>query len=814
MSTPFREIPSRGGLGNEAGNSRLPIGGPIEPRLSTSVHVRRPAQDLGGVSFPTLTGIVRRGLTGIATPITDGQAAITAARRVAALPGANQHGHDERGRSSLAQVRTANSGVADSDGRDLPSATHALVNEAHTMLGPYTELPRTHGLTEDDRYSTDPERSRLYLLHAVATRIQDLADRAQQFRSQLPENIRAVLRTGRLASGTIVETYFGMITSDIPSHQEQLGDAISEVSDIMTTKGFQDPQFVLTPREHEQIHSSGFAGIYAETDPDVPVPVLRAQLIRDGLIEPDRGATLTLEEADRARRLLGKTRLDLNTGRVTDERDEAAARDSYHFLSAEEENIVRDREQHVLAEIDAIAASSVSELPQAALFVSALDQYSRGELSLEALQETRQSMINLIGQRSNIDWNTYIQEMRTIAFQSGAWDRILSPQEILLRDNVTPDDLDPRYREHPYTPLAIQDGEPIEAIARLRESEGYMDVSTGILQYRPLWRFGLASLNPEGSTEHSPAILDQRSNEPIGEDVREYFGPRIDVPFARRGEWYFKEHWERELPGLDTSLERYLENQRGESGLFGTALDLQTPYSALVATLGREVLHAREPEPKSVICMDGGVESPTDMAVRVAGPVTLFQRTLAILTQRIANGELTVSQVCNHKGCGALGLDLEARDMAHADKVSIGEKQTKRFANNLPGNVPYGGALELTRRPEDLHSEQIIIVDGRANGLDPSRFLPPSVPAFGITDLDRDATREYTGVAIAIAFGGHGLGEQLTKDNPLHLVGIAENEAARADLERRLETIRTASGEEFKDRIKVTVITDAGGPTN
>lgn len=246
--------------------------------------------------------------------------------------------------------------------------------------------------------------------------------------------------------------------------------------------------------------------------------------------------------------------------------------------------------------------------------------------------------------------------------------------------------------------------------------------------------------------------------------------------------------------------------------LLGRTHYLQEKYSTQIAALGIREVHQRpSAEPRSVLCMDGGLISPTLSAVRIAGPVGLVAESESHLPELVRNGEIIIGGVYNHAECGAAGLQGDALKTSKGPDA-VGELLAKRLARKLSNasqtqtEVPYVGMLPLARRPSGKHIEQVVTVDGRRNGMDPSR-IKGFPPAFVISEgvMGEDAAREYARIAINIAFGAHGIPELLSHDNPLHLVGIAENHADVERLQNLLDILRREREAEA-DRIVTSVL--------
>lgn len=244
---------------------------------------------------------------------------------------------------------------------------------------------------------------------------------------------------------------------------------------------------------------------------------------------------------DRARRLLGITRLDLTTGRVTDEIDQEAAKDSYYFLSPERRVEVIKRENEILAEIEKITQAALATHEGNRGILPSLAAYAAGELTTPDLQAQYESVLERNTERYSLLLTSQTKELKRLAVETGKWDYILTPQEIMLRVGAT---VDPNYLSRPYIPLAIQDGRNIEEIALLRQGERSIIINTTLLEYEIPFGFRLEELDPQGNTIKSPTFLSRDDGETVIEDARfcENFGPQIKFPFARPMDWFYREN--------------------------------------------------------------------------------------------------------------------------------------------------------------------------------------------------------------------------------------------------------------------------------
>ena len=403
-----------------------------------------------------------------------------------------------------------------------------------------TEAPNWQvepGVTEDDEYSDDPQRRKAFWLSSANTEVERFLEGIHDPLATLRDRCAEALQSGGH------EHWFLYAVEDIPpSNREQAAAVFDELRNIINEKGFRFGPALLTPREHDQIGSSGYSGIYWDTDPDIPVPLLRDRLIATGKITPEDeyGSELyTYDEVDRARRLMGDTTLDPQTHRVTDEIDEEAASDSYHFLSPDRREEVKAREAELLKEIDRLAKLALAEHATSREIVAYLAAYAEGQVTTPQIREQMEAVMSRASRNHTPYLDRTMSELRQLALETGKWDRILTPQEILLRSGG---EVDPKYLSRPYTPLAVQDGASMEEIVALRQGESPIVVNATVLEYEMPFGFRLENLDDEGDTVKSPTFIDKNDEETIieTEEFRSYYVDRIKVPFAREDDWYYR----------------------------------------------------------------------------------------------------------------------------------------------------------------------------------------------------------------------------------------------------------------------------------
>ncbi len=403
-----------------------------------------------------------------------------------------------------------------------------------------TEAPRGDvivKINEARKYSPNPELRKQYWLDTARNSIGKVLGDLRRRATTVPQECGELLQRG----GNYEAHEYPLTIAMLPDYQERAAALLAEVGDIVHEKGFVHSPALDTPREHEQMGSSGYGGIFFETDPDIPVPLLHDRLVAEGKLERIYNYSFTVDQLDRARRLEGMTTLDLATGRVTDEKDEAAAHDSYHFLAPGRRAEVIAREQAIVQELAELASLGVVRYEPATGIVDVIAEYMDGRVTSPQMQELYEGLVMSKGDL--IDLAPVIKEAKQLAFGTGKWDHILTPQEILLRIK-TKTKVPKQYLAHPYTPLAIQDGVSAEEVARLRQGEQSMVVTSNMSGYEMPWGFRLEELDEQGNTIQSPTILDRNKLAPIEDDHFKTSFASIVVPFARPADWYYKRGYE------------------------------------------------------------------------------------------------------------------------------------------------------------------------------------------------------------------------------------------------------------------------------
>ncbi|RJQ24686.1 hypothetical protein C4577_07215 [Candidatus Parcubacteria bacterium] len=394
-------------------------------------------------------------------------------------------------------------------------------------------------IIEDDMYSDNLGRRKLYWVQNAASEVDRVLDSISRELTAFPQISRETLQTGE--SGNSITLFMTIPQAVLAQYREQAVSFIGEMRSLAHEKGFRFEPALLTSKEHKNISSSGYGGIFWDTDPDVPIPILRDRLVAEGKLDQDRSETYTLEEVDRARRLAGMTKLDLATGRVTDEIDQKAADNSYYFLSPERQVEVVRREDEILTEIERITKTALAAHKTARDILPSLVAYADGEITTPALKAQYEILVERTTETYGLSLTRQIRELKRLAVETGKWDYILTPQEIMLRSGGS---VDPRYLAQPYTPLAIQDGTDVEKVTDLRQGEQSITVNTSLLEYEMPFGFRLEELDAQGNTVKSPTFLSRDDGETVIEDERfcEYYGQQIKFPFARPTDWFCREN--------------------------------------------------------------------------------------------------------------------------------------------------------------------------------------------------------------------------------------------------------------------------------
>lgn len=393
------------------------------------------------------------------------------------------------------------------------------------------QLPQTE-VDEDGEYNPDPNKRRLYWLQKAYGAINQVIDLALRELGQFPEKFRAAYSSEFDVNTLSSPEYFPSFQKDMVKYW------IEAAHKIGRKKGFRWGGNLLTAHEHHEIGSTIYVGF--DQYPDIPVGVAHHRVMAaEGVTL--KGESYTIEEADKGRRLGGRTRLDLATGRVTDELDPEAAKNSYIFLPPDQVSQVKLREQILQETVEAAIPGAMAEHRRTFQLLTDLERYMFGEMTTPEFNARYAVAFTRYPERNQLDLGSSIEEGRRIAFETGCWDFILTPQEIMLRTRA---EVDERYKAFPYTPLAIQDGASRQEIAHLRRGEKFMYVTTGILEFEMPMAFRLEGFigGRNARTIKSPTFVDRHNpdNSVESDRFREYFADKINFPFPRPKDWFYR----------------------------------------------------------------------------------------------------------------------------------------------------------------------------------------------------------------------------------------------------------------------------------
>ncbi|MBI2600556.1 hypothetical protein HYW42_01270 [Candidatus Daviesbacteria bacterium] len=381
----------------------------------------------------------------------------------------------------------------------------------------------TMKIGEDDQYNADYNRRRLFWLDYASQAMVPVLDHTTATLRKFPQTYRGIYLKGRDFGELVALNYFP------PSQRQLVRQYIEEAVTVAYSKGFRHNGNLLSAREHKAIGSTVYEGFW-RLDPDIPVGLLNDRLI----LEKD---SYTFEEADKGRRLSGHTKLDPATGRVTTELDPEATSNSYHFLPQGQVVQIQAREAALQEAIEQIVPIAILEQQSSLSLLEDLEKCMFGEMTTPQFNIGLAVASARLTEDRGFNVREAVREARRIAFDTGCWDFMLTPQEILLRGV----DVNERYNLTPYTPLAIQDGAAPQDVAHLRRGENFMEVTTAVLGYERPLAFKLEELTYDLQTVKSPTFV-YADNAASMETERfiKYTAGNIDFPFARPGEWYYK----------------------------------------------------------------------------------------------------------------------------------------------------------------------------------------------------------------------------------------------------------------------------------
>jgi hypothetical protein len=378
-------------------------------------------------------------------------------------------------------------------------------------------------MDDDPRFSPDPEVRKQLFLDIVQVEVNRFTPRTTAQLNRLKTATADAISSRREFVGGLA------LIQSLPEGdlRETAQTLDREIEDLRHELGFRND--TMTGQEHIDCGSSGF-GKWNDVDPNVPIALLEGQLRARGEGISEDYPTQTIEESDHARRLKGRTRLDLETGHVTDEIDEVALANPYHFADAETKARIVLRMDEISEKMNAIVQQ-------------ALDQMAERHTKLPALIEAYlagwTSMRELIDMNQNCGWGAdfsgMFADLRRITFELGTRDWMLTPQEILIRTGGT---VDERYLAHPYRPLGIQDGHATREEVNLhRLDEAFMAVNNECLGHERPLGFIFEELDENGDTLQSPRLCNEHNPTFIHP---EEWGVEVAMPMSRPGEWHYR----------------------------------------------------------------------------------------------------------------------------------------------------------------------------------------------------------------------------------------------------------------------------------
>ncbi len=176
----------------------------------------------------------------------------------------------------------------------------------------------------------------------------------------------------------------------------------------------------------------------------------------------------------------------------------------------------------------------------------------------------------------------------------------------------------------------------------------------------------------------------------------------------------------------------------------------------------------------SLRCIDEG----TPGGIHMAGSGILSETGALELAK-----QAKIDGVYSHEGCGAAALYAKQAGLDVSKSDEIGIEWSKKLAE-LAG-VSYKGHLVFSQmsRPGDYHTARVVYFDGSGN-FDPTAI--DGVPnGFVISRrfLESFYALQELQVAINIAFGHHGLGNNFTSEDPLWVVTVGDNALSEVNLE-------------------------------
>jgi hypothetical protein len=184
-------------------------------------------------------------------------------------------------------------------------------------------------------------------------------------------------------------------------------------------------------------------------------------------------------------------------------------------------------------------------------------------------------------------------------------------------------------------------------------------------------------------------------------------------------------------------------------------------------------------------CVDEGI--PARLSCYTAGSFITLPDDEAIAKIKENGAEAFTS----HAGCGACALAAGKHD---ADPNAY-QTQWDTKMEEATGKKR-ASFYEHLDRPEHMHDAGVVYLVGTERFSHVDSVWPKG---FTIT-LSQGAPASDLGIVLSIAFGGHGLGDTLTAQNPFRIVVLGGEKMSAAEIE---EQISQYIPEDKKNRIKV-----------
>lgn len=241
-----------------------------------------------------------------------------------------------------------------------------------------------------------------------------------------------------------------------------------------------------------------------------------------------------------------------------------------------------------------------------------------------------------------------------------------------------------------------------------------------------------------------------------------------------------------------------------------TAWEAEVEDHSLLASEGAEVFfrkefpdlkHAFEKELYCVVCMDEGTAHKDyggENKFCLAGSGILFPaNSEEDRIQKVAQMfvDLGITEVTSHEGCGAAGLAYK-RDFPGTHPTSeqienyainwskmVSEEMGRLGHEEKNSHIP---AVEM-ERPAEFHVARVVYYDG-VGGFNPNKEI--GLPMGFVIErkhLPADYSLEELQVAVNIAFGHHGFGEdRFSPDLPFIIIPMSDNQENLEELQNEI----------------------------